>query len=157
MAGGPPDHAAIAVNVSSSLHGQLRGSTCRVFSSDLRIRVLETGLGTYPDVAVVCGDLEYAPDSGRTTVTNPTVLIEVLSDSTEEHDRGFKMDHYRRIGSVREIVLVSHREKHVEVFRRSGDGTWNRFEAGSGGLVQLESIGCTLQVEEVYAGTNSLS
>ncbi len=97
MAGGSPDHAAIAGNIIAQLSNQLRSARCRVFTSDLRIRVLATGLGTYPDVSVVCGQLELDPDDPRhQTVTNPKVLFEVVSDSTEKYDRGEKLDQYRK-------------------------------------------------------------
>src|SRR5690606_17054586 len=149
MAGATPEHAALSVNVSSSLHRQLRGGPCRVFSSDLRLRVSRTGLGTYPDVAVVCGELRFEPESRRTAVTHPTVIVEVLSDSTEEDDRTTKFEHYRTLPSLRTYVLVSHRERLVEVFERGESGEWKRTEARSGGEVKLSSIDCTLEVDEV--------
>src|SRR5687768_14245293 len=93
MAGGTPDHAAIAANVSALLVEQLRGRPCRLFGSGLRVRVKATGLGTYPDVSVVCDALELDPDDRtRTTVVNPKLIVEVLSPSTEEYDRGEKLD-----------------------------------------------------------------
>src|SRR5439155_18899105 len=89
MAGGSPDHAGIAANVARLLGNQLAGQPCRVFTSDLRVRVKATGLGTYPDVTVICGQLEFDPeDPKRHTVTNPRMIVEVLSPSTEEYDRG---------------------------------------------------------------------
>ena len=151
MAGGSPEHAALAVSVSSALLVQLRGRPCRVMSSDLRVRVLATGLSTYPDVTVVCGPLERDPES-RVTVVNPTVVVEVLSDSTEEYDRGEKLDHYRRIASLRECLLVSHRTRLIEVERRESDGSWTRHRAGAGEQIRLESIGCDLDVDDIYRG-----
>lgn len=151
ISGGTPDHAGIAVAVSSLLRDQLAGKRCRVFGSDLKIRVLATNLGTYPDVSVVCGHLERDPDS-NTAVTNPTVLVEVLSDSTEAYDGGEKFAHYRRIPSLREYVLVGQTKPLIEVFRKNDASQWVLVaEAGAGEQAALESIGCVLKVDEVYA------
>lgn len=149
MAGGSPEHAAIAVNVSTSLSVALRDRPCRVHSSDLRIHVLDTGLETYPDVSVVCGRIEVDAADGH-AVTNPILIVEITSPSTEDYDRGEKREHYQRIPSLQEVVLVSHREKLVEVHRRDRDGGWTRHEAGPGGAIRLESVGCELAVDEVY-------
>jgi len=148
MAGGTPEHAALAVSVSSALSQQLRGRGCRVYSSDLRVRVRETGLATYPDVTVICDQLERDSESAD-TATNPVVLVEVLSPSTAGYDRGEKLAHYKRIDSLREIVLVYHDEQRLEVWRRSGD-VWTCAKAETGETVPLESIGCTLAVDEIY-------
>lgn len=150
MAGGTPAHAAIAANVIALLSAQLRGRPCRVFTSDLRIRVLATGLGTYPDVTLVCGQLETDPADRRgNTVTNPLVLVEVLSPSTEEYDRGEKLAHYQRIPSLAEVVLIAHDERRLEVWRREG-GHWTLdvFRPGEG--ARLASLGGELAVDEVY-------
>lgn len=150
MAGASPEHAALAMAVGGALIEQLRGKRCRVFSSDLKIRVLATKLATYPDVSVVCGSLERDPDS-QAAVTNPTVLIEVLSDSTEGYDRGEKFAHYRRIPSLREYVLVSQSKPMIEVFRKNEAGLWVLVaEAGAGEEAALDSIGCVLNVDQVY-------
>jgi Uma2 family endonuclease len=149
MAGGSPEHAAIAGNVIALLHVGLRGRPCRVHSSDLRIRVVDTGLETYPDVTVVCGHAEIDRED-RNVVLNPVVVVEVMSPSTEEYDRGEKLEHYKRIASLREIVLVGHREKAVEVVRREADGAWTKHVARSGDPVKLVSLGCELFVEDVY-------
>ena len=105
MAGGTPEHAALAAAMIRELGASLRGKPCRPFSSDLRVHIPDAGLSTYPDVSVVCGQLETAPDD-KDAVTNPIVLVEVLSESTEGYDRGAKAAHYRRIPSLREYVLV---------------------------------------------------
>jgi Uma2 family endonuclease len=150
MSGGTPDHAGLAAAVISTLAQQLVGKRCRVFSSDLKVRVLATNLGTYADVSVVCGRLERDPDS-NTAVTNPTVLVEVLSDSTEAYDRGEKFAHYRRIPSLREYVLVGQTKRMIEVYRKNEAGLWVLVaEAGAGEQAALESIGCVLGVDEVY-------
>lgn len=150
MAGGSPDHAGIAVNVSTTLANQLRGKPRRVFSSDLRVRVRETGLATYPDVSVVCGSLESDPDdaSGQ-TVVNPIVIVEVLSPSTEDYDRGEKLAHYKSIPSLQEMVLVAHDQHRIELWRRAGD-SWTLEVVSERGSVELRSVECRLELDEVY-------
>jgi len=149
MAGGSPEHAAIIGNVTTLLNVQLRGQRCRVYSTELRVRVKATGLGTYPDVTVVCGRLERDPEdrSGHTAI-NPRVLVEVLSPSTEAYDRGEKLSHYQTIPSLEEIVLVAH--DRLEIVRREAGGTWSRHIAGAGQTARLTSIACDLSVAEVY-------
>jgi len=149
MAGGTVEHAVLAVNVSSSLRAQLRDKACIVASSDLKVRVSTTGLVTYPDVTVVCSTVERDAKS-RDVVLNPTVVVEVLSDSTEDWDRGEKLEHYQQIDSLRECVLVHHRERRVEVIRRDETG-WVVTAAGPGQGVALPSISCTLSVDDVYS------
>lgn len=151
MSGGTPDHAGLAGAVLGELRAQLRGKRCRVFSADLKVRVRATGLSTYADVSVVCGQLEVDEDD-KNAVTNPIVLVEVLSDSTEAYDRGEKFGHYRRIPSLAEYVLVSQRSHKIEVFRKNEAGKWVLAEEASAGEVApLTSIGCALSVDEVYA------
>jgi Uma2 family endonuclease len=150
MAGGTPEHAALALAVGSELREALRGKPCRAFSADLRVRVVDTGLSTYPDVTVVCGQLEAAPDDPD-AVTNPIVLVEVLSESTEGYDRGAKAAHYRRIPSLREFVLVSQAEPRIEVHHRAESGRWELLEARPGETIELSSIGARLDVGAVYA------
>ena len=146
--GGSPEHAALAVAIASSLKTQLEGKGCRVFSSDLRVRVLASGLASYPDVSVICGPLERDTE-GRETVLNPTVLVEVLSGSTERYDRSEKFEHYKKIPSFEEYVLVSQTEVLVEVWRREGD-SWTHRKAQAGARVALQSIACALDVDELY-------
>lgn len=150
MAGGTIEHGRLASNVTISLGAQLRGRPCSLFSSDVMIHVLATGLATYPDLSVVCGALERDPEDAN-TIVNPIVLVEVLSDSTEAYDRGEKFAHYRRIPSLREYVLVSQDEPRIEVFRRGEDGIWSLHEAGAKERVKLASITCELSVDDVYA------
>lgn len=148
MAGGTPEHAALAAKVIVLLGSQLAGRPCRVFSSDLRVRVLATGLATYPDVTVVCGPLETDPESD-VTATNPVVLVEVTSPSTAAYDRSEKLAHYQRIPSLQEVVLVSHEAPAIDVFRRVGE-RWTSARARTGQTAELESIEATLVVDEVY-------
>ncbi len=143
--------AALLVAVSFALLAQLRGGPCRVYSSDLRVRVLATGLATYPDATVVCGEVERDPESA-TTVVNPRVVVEVLSDATEAYDRGQKLDHYRRIPSLAAVVLVSHREPMIEVWERTAEGAWRRGESRIGQTAVIEALPARLVVDEVYLG-----
>lgn len=150
MAGGSPDHAAISVNIATLLSAAVRGRTCRVFGSDLRIRILATGLGTYPDVSVVCGRLELDPaDEKGHTVTNPRLVVEVLSPSTEDYDRGEKLAQYKQIESIEEIVLVAHEEHRLEIWRRE-QGRWTLAVARGRETAALQSVDCDLALDEVY-------
>jgi Uma2 family endonuclease len=148
MAGGTPEHAALCLQVGSSLNVQLEGGPFRVYGSDLRVRVRATGLATYPDVSVVCGPLERDPE-GRDSVLNPTLVAEVLSPSTAAYDRGEKREHYQQIPSLREVVLVAHDERRIEVHRRGPNG-WSCHQAGPGESVVLDSISCRLDVNAIY-------
>ncbi|WP_437667551.1 Uma2 family endonuclease [Sorangium sp. So ce1182] len=149
MAGGTPEHARLCMSVGAELRAQLRGRPCAVYSADLRVRVQATGLSTYPDVSVVCGKLERDLED-KDAALNPSVLVEVLSDSSEAYDRGQKFAHYRHIPSLREYVLVSQHEPRIEVFHRNEDDSWTLREARAGQGAHLEAIGCTLSVDEVY-------
>jgi Uma2 family endonuclease len=149
MAGWTPDHAALAAAVIGLLRAAIPPS-CRVFTSDLRIRT-STGLSTYPDAAVVCGRTLRAEDD-PIAVTNPCVLVEVTSSSTEEYDRGEKLRHYRSLSSLQEILIVSHREPQITIHRRESDGRWSTSEAARGGSVKLNSVAANLAVDEVYRG-----
>jgi Uma2 family endonuclease len=148
MAGGTPEHAALCLQLGSSLNVQLEGKPGRVYGSDLRIRVLATGLATYPDAAVVCGPLERDPE-GKNTVLNPTLVVEVLSPGTADYDRGEKREQYQQIPSLREVVLVAYDQRRIEVHRRGADG-WSRHEAGPGESIDLTSISCRLEVDALY-------
>jgi Uma2 family endonuclease len=149
MAGATPDHAALAAAVTVEIGVLLKGRSCRVYSSDLRIGVRESTLVTYPDVSVVCGPNELHPEN-ENNVTNQIVLVEVTSKSTEEYDRGEKFAHYRQIPALREYVLVSHTERAIEVRRREADGSWTSHVARAGERAELTSVGCTLDVDAIY-------
>jgi Uma2 family endonuclease len=151
MSGGTPEHAGITANITRLLGNALADRPCRVYSPDLRVRVQATGLGTYADVTVICGSIELDPeDPKRHTALNPKVLVEVLSPSTEDYDRGEKLGSYKRIPSLEEVMLVAHDRREVEVVRREADGSWSRHIAGEGDDVHLSSIGCRLPVTEIY-------
>ena len=147
MAGGSPDHAALAAVVIALIRPQLpRG--CRVFTSDLRIRIASSGLSTYPDVAVVCGRTERAAEDPL-AVVNPVLLVEITSSSTEEYDRGEKLRHCKQLPSLREILIVSHREPRLTLHRRE-DADWAVVEARRHETVALEGIAARLSVDDVY-------
>lgn len=148
MAGGTLAHARIGAKIGALLSRELEGRPCAVFSSDLRVRVEETDRSTYPDLTVVCGKAQVAKDDPD-AVTNPTIVIEVLSDSTEASDRGEKFAHLQRLQSLKEYVLVSQRERRVEVFRR-GEGHWI-FVTFTSGKVELKSIDALLEMDSIYA------
>jgi Uma2 family endonuclease len=149
MSGGTPEHSALAAAIIREIGNALLDRRCRVFTSDLRIRIGETGLSTYPDVAVVCGQVETAPEDAD-AVTNPIVLVEVLSDSTEAYDRGAKFAHYRRIASLQAYVLVSQAEPRLEVYGRTDAGLWLLSEARGGETIEIAPLGVTLDVSAVY-------
>jgi len=150
MAGGTPEHAAIAGNVIGLLRTALQGKRCRVFTSDLRIRVNATGLGTYPDAAVICDAVELDPtDPKGHTATNPVFLLEVLSPSTKDYDQGEKLDHYKRIASLREVILVSPEERTIVLWRNTGEH-WTSMTLRGSDSVELESLECSLSVEDIF-------
>ncbi len=149
MAGGTPEHAALASSVSRVLGNALEPRPCRVFSSDLRIRIKATGLATYPDISVVCDKLEIDTEDPNAAL-NPVLLVEVLSDSSEAYDRGQKFAHYRRIPSLREYMIVSQHSPRIEVYRRGSDGLWVLHEAGPGESIHLASVGCSIPVDQIY-------
>jgi Uma2 family endonuclease len=149
MAGGTPEHAALASALTIALGNALRGKPCRVFSSDLRIRVRETELTTYPDLTVVCGRIELASDD-RHAVTNPIVIVEVLSEASEAYDRGAKFAHYRHLESLREYVLVSQETRRIEVYRRNEYRRFELYEFASGQELELVSIDVRFDVDEIY-------
>lgn len=149
MAGGTPEHAAMAAYIIRALGNQLESGPCRVFSSDLGVRVLETGLSTYPDASVVCGPTERDPKK-PTSITNPRVLVEVTSNSTEHYDRGQKLEHYKQVPSLEAVVIVSHRESLIEVWALES-GAWRRSEYRTGSAAIIAPVNCVLDVASVYA------
>lgn len=147
MAGGTPEHAALAAAAITLLGPQLRGGECRLYSSHLRVRT-PTGLTTYPDVTMIRGRREIDAIDPL-AITNPAVIVEVLSRSTEEYDSGDKFEHYKSFPSLREYVLVSHRERSVEIRSRGEEG-WRTTVFQEGEIAEL-SIGARLDVRELYA------
>ncbi len=149
MAGGSPDHAALATALIGLLQGQLPPG-CRAFTSDLRVHIAATGLTTYPDAAVVCGRTQRSPEDPL-AVTNPVLLVEVTSPSTEDYDRGEKLRHYQALPSVREVLLLSHRAPELTLHRRD-DAGWAVIRATRGETVELRSVAARVAVDDVYQG-----
>lgn len=152
MAGGTTNHSRVKVNLARELGLALKGKPCEPLDSDQRLKVLRNGLLTYPDASVYCGLIEYDPeDSDGNTATNPAVLFEVLSDSTEAYDRGLKAESYRQIESLRAYVLISQNAPHVEVFERLDDDAWRLREVrGLDASLRIEAIDVTLSLAELY-------
>jgi Uma2 family endonuclease len=158
MAGGSGEHSLITQNFGGELRQQLKGKPCRVYDSNLRMGIPGTPLYTYPDVSVICGPVKYDPkDVSNQTATNPRVLVEVLSPSTEGYDRGEKFSKYRKIESLEEYVIVRQDAVQVESYYRQKDGTWV-FSSVSGleGKVQLTSVEAEVALAEIYAGVDGL-
>jgi Uma2 family endonuclease len=150
MTGASREHNLVTFNIANALGPRLRGRPCEAYISDMRVRVPSTRDYTYPDVVVVCGEPQFEDDHGD-TLLNPTVLIEVLSDSTERYDRGRKFGLYRTIESLAEYVLVAQDEYRVEQYVKQPDGrrllSDHRSPEDS---VELASIQCALKLSEVY-------
>lgn len=150
IAGASPRHSEIVANLSYSLVGQVKGRDCHVHPNDQRVYISQTGLYTYPDVLVVCGRRRFT-DSQKDTLLNPTVIIEVISESTESYDRGRKFEMYRTLESLADYLLIDQNKPLVEHFARLPDGCWVLSEhKGMDGMVTLESIDCTLALADVY-------
>lgn len=149
MAGGTPAHAALSMSIGATLLAAARKHSCRVYSSDLRIRVPQTGLTTYPDVTVLCGPPVADPESA-TTLVNPTVVVEVLSPSTEEYDREEKIQHCRQIPSLRACVLVGHDQRRIEVWSRAENGDWQYRRYGPGERAWVAAVDASVEVDALY-------
>jgi Uma2 family endonuclease len=142
--------AVIVTNLVGELRQQLKSKPCETHSSDLRLRVTPTGLYTYPDVLVVCGEPQLADDR-KDTLLNPTVIVEVLSESTRDYDRGRKFQHYRTLSSLAEYLTVERDEPHVEHWTRQPESRWLLAEfADLGQSIRLASIDCILPLAEIY-------
>lgn len=149
MAGGSLRHSALALRVSAALDAT-RPRGCVTFQSDARVRVLATGRATYPDASMVCGPIELDPDDpSGATITNPTILVEVLSVSTEASDRGAKWHHYQQLPSLKEYLLVSQGPPpRIERYRRLSSGGWEYTET-TAGVVTL-TTGAELELARLY-------
>lgn len=156
MAGADIQHVRIQTNFVSSLGNLLRGKPCEVFGSDLRLRLDRKERTFYPDATIICGQPQFeALRDGRPgkSVINPRVLVEVLSPSTADHDRGEKFDRYREIASFEEYVLIAQEEARIDTFRRLEDGTW-RFETfvGLDATLKISCLPVTVPLKEIYFG-----
>ncbi|MHB2015926.1 MAG: Uma2 family endonuclease [Candidatus Xenobia bacterium] len=150
MSGVTEAHDLICTNVRSELRQQLKGRNCRVYSSDMKVRVNRTGLYTYPDASVLCGDAAFLDDR-HDVLLNPSTIVEVLSESTERYDRGDKFQHYQNVPTVREYVLIGQKHVRVELFTRQSEGKWllTVLDKLSDVLV-LESVQASIPLAEIY-------
>lgn len=149
MAGGTVEHGRLIGRAAALLDRALEGRPCIVLPSDLRIRIRAADRSTYPDLHVVYGQPERDPDDDH-AIVNPTVIVEVLSDSTAGLDRTEKFAAYRRLVSLREYVLVSQRERRVEIYRRRENRRWQLDEHVAGDRLRLESLAIELAVDDLY-------
>jgi Uma2 family endonuclease len=150
MVGASRKHNLISLNVASELRAQLRGHECEVYQSDMRVRIPSANVYTYPDAVVVCGEPRFE-DAAADTLLNPTVIVEVLSKSTETYDRGAKFSYYRTLESVAEYLLIAQDEFHVEHYVRQADGRWMLADIRAPeSSVGLDSIRRSLPLRDVY-------
>jgi Uma2 family endonuclease len=151
MSGASHRHTVIAANLVRELGNHLRNGPCTVSSADLRVATDRRRHYTYPDVVVLCDPPQFVDDR-LDTVTNPTLIAEVLSDSTEKYDRGGKFERYRSVASLSEYLLVAQDRIHVELFTRQPDGRWSLREWNDPAAeIEIESLHCRVKIAEVYA------
>lgn len=149
MAGASHEHNVIVTNIVAALRPQLRGKGCTLYANDMRVRT-PTDFLAYPDVIVLCGEKRF-DDPRRDTILNPTVIVEVLSGSTQDYDRGTKFAHYREIPSLAEVLLIAQDRPHVEHYLRQATDRWLLVETGDlRSSLELSSIGCALALADVY-------
>jgi Uma2 family endonuclease len=151
FAGVSKRHNLIVANVLAGIHRQLIDRPCNVYPSDMRVRISNTGMYAYPDVVVTCGEELFADDNSD-ILLNPIALFEVLSESTANYDRGDKFEHYRRIDSLREVILVFQELYRIDQYVRQNDTQWllTEFHA-AGDIIKFRSITCELTLKEIYA------
>ena len=150
MVGAERNHNRINVNLTRELSYDFKTdqSACDLFSNDMRVKIAENYV--YPDIAIYCGDAEFEDDEFD-TLTNPVIIMEILSDSTEAFDRGKKFAYYRKVPTLQEYILISQTEYHVEQYIRRDDGKWEyRSYEGTGQILKMESVQCELPLSEIY-------
>lgn len=150
LAGASRKHNTIVPNLAYLFVGQLKGRSCEIYNSDMRVKISATGLYTYPDLAIVCGKPRFDDDQ-EDTLLNPTVIVEVLSRSTEAYDRGEKFALYRALESMTDYLLIAQDIARLEHYARQPDGSWRFLEsAGLDAIAVIESIQCQLSLADVY-------
>jgi Uma2 family endonuclease len=151
MAGAQPEHTYITADTAAAIRAQVSGRICRVGAIDLRVKIEATMLYTYPDVVVVCGEPQYETIQGIRTLLNPTLLAEVLSETTEREDRGRKFLHYRQIASLSDYLLIAQDAPRVEHFTRDADDrwVWTIYE-GLEAAIPLPALHCILRLADIY-------
>ena len=150
MAGGTRAHAQLSASAIVALAGALPKG-CRVASSDLKVRVEELDLSTFPDASVVCGEARSSPVDAN-AIVNPSLLVEVTSKSTEAYDRGEKLESYKQLESLRSVLIVSHRERRVTVVERGDGASWSARDVPGGQQVTLSGVGASFSVDALYDG-----
>ena len=153
MAGGTPEHGILAMRLGALLAAQLAPG-CRVASSDVKVSIRATGLSTYPDVSVICAPLDRDPRDAN-AITNPSLLAEVPSPSTEDYDRGDKLSHYKQVPSLEAVVFVSHGAPRVTVVERTTDGSTTT-DARPGEIAALATLGLSIDVSTLHASLEGL-
>ncbi len=148
MSGGTPKHSAIAANVTREVGTLFKRGPCHVYNSDLRVGIMPLDVETYPDVTIVCGEPQVSPFD-KNSIINPTVIFEVLSPSTERYERGEKWEHYQRLESLQEYLLVSQHKPKVEHYIRQASGAWT-FTLTEGLDAVVTVLGVPLALAEVY-------
>jgi Uma2 family endonuclease len=152
MAGGTPDHSLIAANLIGGLHQALRARGCFIYTSDLKVKVEATGLYTHPDITIMCGTPRFV-DPKAECLANPTVIVEVLSASTEAYDRGAKFEQYQTIPSLAAYVLVPEDGPRVEQFIRKTNTDWDyRITHGIDSVLDIPVLGIKMEMREIFAG-----
>jgi Uma2 family endonuclease len=153
MSGGSPSHALIGGSIVALLWPGARAKGCRVYNSELKVRVAHGGLYAYPDASIVCGEPQFAEGPPH-VITNPMVVIEVLAPSTEAYDRGFKSSEYRKIPSLQEYAFISQTEPRVEIYARKTTGEWGEFSeyVGLEAVSTFHSLECAVQLSDLYSG-----
>ena len=151
MAGATKEHNRIKENLSTEIGYFLKGKSCQSFSSDFRVHIPQNGLYAYPDLFVVCGEMELL-DNKFDTLLNPTVIVEILSKSTRGYDKNAKFALYRDLPTLREYVLIDSRRIKIEVWQKSTDGVWSLIKetAQSDDIIQIASSGLTLSLRDIY-------
>lgn len=151
MTGASRKHNLVAGQTYRHILNQLDNRPCEAYIGDMRVKVDATGLYTYPDITVVCSEPRFE-DAEVDTLLNPTLIIEVLSKSTEAYDRGKKFEHYRNLPSLEQFVLIARHEVHVERFTRQADSTWNLWESSKPeDTLEIQAIGCQIKLADIYA------
>lgn len=151
MAGGTIEHNAIAMNVGAELHARFKSRPCRAFVENMRVKINAAGDYTYPDVVALCAPPQFA-DTARTTLTNPELIVEVFSSSTERYDQERKLLYYQDLASLTQYVLLEQNVPLAKSYVRNPDGVWTvHFSQGLDATLGLPTVGCALPLAEIYA------